>query len=100
MPGTQCLHRRLDKEIGRAEIRLPDPEIDDVAALGGEMRRARKHGEGIFLTDAVESGNRLQHDHLLANCEWRVANGAIRYSLFAIHLLSWPGAPSPSPPPL
>ncbi len=33
MAVAQRLHRRLDDEVGRAEIGLADAEIDDVAAL-------------------------------------------------------------------
>jgi hypothetical protein len=35
MAVAQSLDRRLDNEIRRPEIRLANPEIDDVAALGG-----------------------------------------------------------------
>ena len=45
----------------RAKIRLADPEIDDVAARGGELRCARKHGKGIFLADAVEGCDGTEH---------------------------------------
>ena len=42
MAVAQRLDRRLDDEIRRAEIRLADAEIDDVAALRGKLRwRAR-----------------------------------------------------------
>ena len=58
---AQRLDRRLDDEVGRAEVGLADAEIDDVAALRDQLRRARQHGEGVLLADAVESGNRLQH---------------------------------------
>ena len=47
--------------IGRAEIRLADAEIDDVAALRGQRIGARQHREGIFLADAVEGRDGSQH---------------------------------------
>ena len=52
MAVAQRLDRRLDNEIRRAEIGLADAEIDDVAALRGKLRRAREHGERVFLADA------------------------------------------------
>ena len=61
MAVAQRLDRRLDDEIGRAEIRLADAEIDDVAALRGKRIGARQHGEGVLLADAVESRDGLQH---------------------------------------
>ena len=45
---------------GRAEIRLADAEIDDVAALRCERVGAREHGEGVLLADAVEGGDGMQ----------------------------------------
>ena len=63
---AQRLHRRLDDEIGRAEVGLADAEIDDVAALRDELRGAREHGEGVLLADAVEGRNGLQHGSPLA----------------------------------
>ena len=58
---AQRLDRGLDDEIGRAEIGLADAEIDDVAALRGQRVGARQHREGVFLADAVESGDGLEH---------------------------------------
>jgi len=52
---------RLDDEIRRTEIRLPDAEIDDVAALRGDLHGARQHREGILLANTVEGGDSLQH---------------------------------------
>ena len=54
MAVAQRLHRRLDDMIGRAEIRLADAEIDDVAALRGKARRAREHSERTLLADPIE----------------------------------------------
>src|SRR6267378_4088051 len=42
--------------VGRAEIRLADAEIDDVAALGGQRLRARQHREGIRLAPLAGRG--------------------------------------------
>src|SRR5487761_1241173 len=61
MAVAQRLHRRLDDEVGRAEIGLADAEVDDVAALGGKLRCAREHRERIFLADAIEGGDGFQH---------------------------------------
>src|SRR5271155_2371936 len=65
MSVAQRLDGRLDNEIRRAEIRLADAEIDDVAALSGELRSARKHGKCVLFTDAIETSNRLQHGRQL-----------------------------------
>ena len=61
MAVAQRLDRGLDDEIRRAEIRLADAEADDVAALRGKRVGARQHGEGVFLADAIESGDCFQH---------------------------------------
>ena len=61
MALAQRLDRRLDDEIGRAEIGLADAEIDDIAALRDQGVGAGEHREGIFLADAVESRDRFQH---------------------------------------
>ena len=58
---AQRLDRGLDDEVGRAEVGLADAEIDDVAALRRQRIGARQHGKGVFLADAVERGNGLQH---------------------------------------
>ena len=58
---AQRLDRRLDNEIRRAEIRLADTEIDDVAALCRKLRGARENGEGVLLADTIEGGYGLQH---------------------------------------
>ena len=54
--------RGLDDVLGRAEVRLADAEVDDVAALRGERLRARQHREGVLLADAIEIRDGLQHD--------------------------------------
>ena len=64
VPVAQRLHRRLDDEFGRAEIRLADAEVDDVAALRGERVGARQHGEGVLLADPVEGRDGFQHAFL------------------------------------
>ena len=61
MAVAQRLDRRLDDELGRAEVRLADAEVDDVAALRRQRVGAGQHGEGILLADAVEVGDGLQH---------------------------------------
>ena len=58
MAVAQRLDRRLDDMGGRAEIRLADAEIDDVAARRREIGGARQHGEGVLLADAVERRRR------------------------------------------
>ena len=68
MSVAQRLDRRLDDKIRRAEIRLADTEIDDVAALRCKLRGARKHGEGVLLTDTIKGGNGLQHGGIELNC--------------------------------
>jgi hypothetical protein len=40
---------------------LADAEIDDIATLGNELRRAREHGERVLLADTIEGANGLQH---------------------------------------
>ncbi len=67
MAVAQRLDGGLDDEIGRAEIRLADAEIDDVAALRREVHGAGQHGEGIFLADTIESGDGLEHGHFPRN---------------------------------
>ena len=74
---AQRLDRRLDNVLRRAEVRLADAEIDDVLAGCRKRGGAGKHGEGIFLADAVEGGNRLEHV--------RIPTGAVT----AILLLRW-----------
>ena len=61
MAVAQRLDRGLDDEVGRAEIGLADAEIDDVAPLRGERRRARQHRECILLADAIERAHGFQH---------------------------------------
>ena len=61
MAVAQRLDGGLDDVLGRAEIGLADAEIDDVAALGGELGRPRQHREGVLLADAVEGRDGFQH---------------------------------------
>jgi hypothetical protein len=53
---AQCLDGSLDDVVGRAEIRLPDAEIDDVAALGvacSSVRRAKIRAKADFYHPAA-----------------------------------------------
>src|SRR5476651_1333926 len=61
MAVAQRLDRGLDDEIRGAKVRLADAQIDDVAALRDQSIGAGQHREGVFLADAVESRDRLQH---------------------------------------
>jgi len=61
MAVSQRLHRRLDDEIRRAKIGLPDTEIDDVAALRRQRRGARQHSESVLLADPIECCDGFQH---------------------------------------
>ncbi len=62
MAVAQRLHRGFDDKIGRAEIRLADAEIDDVAARRRKLRRPRQHRECVFLADPIERRNGAKHD--------------------------------------
>ena len=64
MAVAQRLDGRLDDVLRRAEIRLADAQIDDVAARIGKGGGACEHREGVLLADAVEGGNRMQHVRL------------------------------------
>ena len=58
---AQRLDRRLD-DMGRGfEIGLADAEVDDVAPLALQLRRLGENGEGVFLADAREGGDDVQH---------------------------------------
>ena len=61
MPVAQRLDRRFHNMFWGAEVRLADAQADDVAPLGGQGGGPRQHGKGIFLPDAVEGGDSLQH---------------------------------------
>src|SRR5690349_16208684 len=61
MAVAQRLHRGFDDVLGGAEVRLADAEADDVAALRRQRLSAGEHRKRIFLTDAVERRDRLQH---------------------------------------
>ena len=61
MSVAQRLHGGFDDMRRRRKIRLPDAEVDDVAALGRERGRTRQHRERVLLPDAVEGGNGFQH---------------------------------------
>jgi hypothetical protein len=58
---AQRLDGGLDDVLGRLEVGLADAEVDDVAPFGGESRRASEHGEGILLSETVESGDGVEH---------------------------------------
>ena len=62
MPIAQRLHRRLDDEIGRAEIRLANAEIDDVTALRDQRVGAGEDREGVFLANSIEGRDCTKHD--------------------------------------
>ena len=66
---AQRLDRGLDDVVGRAEVRLADAEIDDVAALRGELGGARQHREGVFLADPVE-GREWSLNMVLSSRRW------------------------------
>jgi hypothetical protein len=40
---------------------MADAEIDDVAAFMGKRGRPCQHGKGIFLAEAIEGGNGVEH---------------------------------------
>ena len=68
MAVVERLHRRLDDMVGGAEIRLADAEIDDVLALAGQLGGAGEHGKGVFLADAIEAGDGVQHGVSPSGC--------------------------------
>ena len=57
---AQRLDRGLDNVRRRLEVRLADSEIDDVPARSLQSCSARKNGEGVFLSQAVEGRNGFQ----------------------------------------
>ena len=61
MPVPQRLDPGLDDMLGRAEIRLPDPEIDDVLAVGGQRLGARENLERGLGAKAGEGGGGVEH---------------------------------------
>src|SRR5690606_36585044 len=52
---------RFDDLLRSREVQLADAQIDDVLARLRKRSRARQNGKGIFLADAVEGVNRLEH---------------------------------------
>src|SRR5262249_12395788 len=58
---AQRLHGRFYDVIRRAKIRLANPQIDDVAALGGQVRGARQHSESVLLADSIERRDGAKH---------------------------------------
>ena len=87
-PVGQRLAARVDDVGGRLEIRLPDAQIDDAAALGGELIGARQHLEGGFGAHPSDSGDRFDHRaRLISSCCVRVCvesdEGSARLSLNA-----------------
>ena len=61
MAVLQRLDRRFHDVLGGAEVRLADAQVDDVASGGRECGGAREHREGVFLADALERRNGLEH---------------------------------------
>ena len=60
MAVAQSLDRRID-DMGRGrKIGLPDAQIDDVAALAGEVRGPGEDGEGILLADTGKGVDGLE----------------------------------------
>ena len=55
MSVAERLHRGVDNMGRRREIRLSDPEIDDIAAFAGEFVGARQNGKRVLLADAAET---------------------------------------------
>ena len=52
---------RLDDVVGRGEVWLTDPEIDDRATLGGEPVRPRQHLERRFSAETPGGGSWKDH---------------------------------------
>ena len=77
MPVAESLDPRLDDVRGRWEVGLPDPEIDDVAALALELRGAGQHREGILLADAAEGRNDGRHAHILDRRSFEAQSAAL-----------------------
>src|SRR5215831_7221445 len=62
MSVAQRLDCCLDDEIRRAEVRLTDPEVDDVAALRHQRIGACQYGEGVFLADTIKGRDCTKHN--------------------------------------
>lgn len=54
---AQGAHARLDDVSGGGEVGLADSQVDDVAALSGQLRGTGKDGESIFIADPVETAD-------------------------------------------
>ncbi len=52
MAVTKRLDRGLHDVRRSGEIRLPDPEVDDVASLCREIGGSRQNGKRIFIAQA------------------------------------------------
>jgi antitoxin HicB len=61
MAVAQRFHGGFDDMLGRAEIRLADAEIDDIAALGCQFGGARQNRKGVLLADAIEGRDGAKH---------------------------------------
>ncbi len=61
MAVAERLHRRLDDVLGRAEIRLADAEVDDVATLAGELGGAGQHGKGVLSPIRSKPADGMEH---------------------------------------
>ena len=105
---AQRLDRRLDDMRRRFEIRLADPQIDDVLAFCRKCGRPRQHGEGVFLADAVEGRNSLEHP-VRPSGSFVVASGFVSVDGAIVKrnggevnddLKNWQGRPRPAREPL
>ena len=61
MAVPQRLDRGLDDVLGRRKSGWPMPRLMMSRPLAAQLGGARKHGEGVFLADAVEGRHGL-HD--------------------------------------
>ena len=61
---AQRLDRRLDDVRRGFEVGLADAEVDDVATLALQRRRASENREGVFVAEARKGGDDLRHGEL------------------------------------
>ena len=83
-PVGQRLAAGVDDVGGRLEVGLPDAQVDDAAALGGELIGARQHLEGGFGAHSPDGGDRFDHRARLVSSrsgEW--GEGSARLPLNA-----------------
>ena len=73
MAVAQGLHRRLHHVPGGLEVRLPDAEVDDVAALPGEGIGAGEHLERGFGPEPGHLVRKSKHGVVLpSSCNRRM----------------------------